>query len=189
MRVRASSITAAASAVVLAVTVVACHTGASTHSDSLSRLNDSSNRGGAILLVPSTTHRGFADVCTMNGRTSAESYSIADVGKPGVPKLSRSDSNVLHGIEEYIHSATMRFAFVGGRFIVYDAITGVCSPQAPGYFNLAGACNEYYTPPLDITATHAEPDCLFPPRPWIAHDQGQGKWSWRDYARKMQPHP
>ncbi len=186
MRVRASSIVATVSAVALAVVFVACRSGTSTASASPSASYDSSKHGGATLLVPSIAHSGAAVVCELNGRTSAPSYSASDVGKQGVPKLSRRESKMLRRIEEYVHSATLRFAFVNGSFVVYDAVAGPCSPQAPGYFDLAGGCNEYYTPPLDVSATHAEPGCLFPPRPWIAHDRGLGKWSWHNYAQEMQ---
>ncbi len=174
MRVKASFMVATASVVALAAVLVACSS------------SKSSTHGDATLLVPSVVHLGAAVACEMNGRASAPSYSASDVGERGVPKLSRDDSHMLRRIEEYVHSTTLRFAFVGGSFVVYDAVAGPCSPQAPGYFNLAGGCNEYYTPPLDINATHAEPDCLFPPRPWIAHDRGLGKWSWHNYARETQ---
>ena len=42
-------------------------------------------------------------------------------------------------------SATLRFAYVGGEFIVYDAFNGPCSREIP-YRVINGQCNETYSP-------------------------------------------
>ena len=143
----------------------------------------SSNTSNAVLLAPQTETKGSSIVCHLNGQASVPSFAVAGIGGPGVPRLSVHDASLARAIMRYVDTPTLRFAIVGKQFVVFDAVAGPCSPQAPGYFDLAGGCNDYYTPPLDIRSVHGEPDCLYPPRPWIPHDQGLGTWSWSDYAK------
>jgi hypothetical protein len=81
----------------------------------------------------------------------------------------------------YVHPSTLRFAFIGGEFIVFDAAQGPCAPYAPGYSVLNGACNEMYSPTDNFKSTAGVPGCAMAPRPWIAHDGGTGTRPWTQY--------
>ncbi len=99
------------------------------------------------------------------------SYQASDVGKPGVPKLGGSDRDLLRKIQHYVHSKTLRIAFLDNerdhrRMIVFDAVQGPCMDDAPGYHVLNGACNEYYEPGETPRWTHGIPSCDITPPPW-----------------------
>lgn len=134
-------------------------------------------------------HVGLATSCAVLNpgqllRTTPPSYRTADVGKPGVPSPKPSDLRMLRRIQRYVHSPTLRYVYAAKRFLVYDAIDGPCMGGAPGYFVLNGSCNEFYMPSNQTDYTVATPGCFSPPRPWIAHDRGQGdpkSWSQPGY--------
>ena len=96
------------------------------------------------------------------------SYRADDVGRPGVPRLTDDQRRVLAKIRRYLHSKTLRFAFVGGSMIVFDARYGPCWDVAPGYKVLNGACNEYYEPGEEPASTFGIPGCYETPPPWKA---------------------
>ena len=128
---------------------------------------------GAYNITAEPIRRGPATRCRVTGlvvRLSPASYSVFDVGKPGVPSLGPQAATALRGILKYRRSPSLRFASIGRRFIVFDAIGGPCSTAAPGYFVLNGACNEYYLPSDDFSSTHAESSCLEEKRPWMNSD-------------------
>ncbi len=98
------------------------------------------------------------------------SFSVKDIGKPGVPTLSPQQISIVRGISRYVHSQTLRFAFIGDRFIVFDATQGPCSEAAVGYriMNDPESNNLYYQPgeaPGDI---HVGPGDAAPTQgPWM----------------------
>ena len=133
-------------------------------------------------LRPVEVQIGSGTACYLNGHTSAASFSVSDIGRPGVPKVSPSDLSMLHAIMHYVHTRTLRFVFLSGKFYIYDASVGLCNPSPSGYYVLnASSCNVYYQPPLDLKAPHAVPGCWNVPRPWIPHDRGRGKGDWSHY--------
>jgi hypothetical protein len=98
-------------------------------------------------------------------------YTAADIGKPGVPKLTEQERAVLRRIERYIKSNTLRIAWLDHappqrRFIIYDADAGPCYTQSHAYPVLNGSCNEYYGPADDPYDTLPAPDCMGTPYPW-----------------------
>jgi hypothetical protein len=96
-----------------------------------------------------------------------------DLGRPQVPHLNADERGTIALIRRYVHSKTLRFAFVGGSMIVFDARFGPCWGVAPGYFVLNGFCNEYYEPGEKPTSTHGIPGpCTGPRRPWKPEDKG-----------------
>lgn len=100
-------------------------------------------------------------------------YSVAEIGNPGIPKLTRRQLKSISSIKQYISSPFLRFAFVSDELIVFDAVDGPCfDGGAPGYPVLNGDCNEYYQPGEDPRTTVAAPGCIGPPRPWIPSDKG-----------------
>ena len=109
-------------------------------------------------------------------------YLVREIGAAGVPRPSRRELRTIAAIRGYVKSPVLRFAYIGGRFIVYDAVAGPCVASAPGYWVLNGGCNEFYSPTDNFKSTHGVDECWGPPRPWIAHDRGIGKQSWSDYA-------
>ena len=102
-----------------------------------------------------------------------QSYSVADIGKAGFPKLAPDELAMVRRVERYVHSRTLRVAWVGSTtkngFIVFDATDGPCEVWAAGYKVLNGVCNEFYQPGENPYHTHAVPDCY--PRdvhpPWM----------------------
>jgi len=57
----------------------------------------------------------------------------------GIRRLTTSEAKVLATILRYATSFTLRFTWLGSKFIVYDAIYGVCNGE---YNVLNGDCNE-----------------------------------------------
>jgi hypothetical protein len=99
------------------------------------------------------------------------SYSIDELGKPGVPDLTGSEDRVLHRIERYVRPGTLRFAWVDAwkpnDFIVFDATDGPCADFALGYEVLNGPCDQFYEPGENPYATHAGPaEGVSCKRPW-----------------------
>jgi hypothetical protein len=108
---------------------------------------------------------------TPNPKPPPQSYSAADIGKRGFPMLTEDEAATVKRIERYIHSKTLRIAWVSGgsEFIVFDATDGPCEVWALGYKVLNGGCNEFYQPGENPYDTHPAPDC-FPRdmhRPWM----------------------
>ena len=102
------------------------------------------------------------------------SYLVSDIGKPGMPRLSVSERAMIERVRRYVHSRTLRFAWVDhsttmGEPIVFDAYDGPCEVWAGGYQVLNGFCNEYYEPGENPYSTHAAPGGCYraPPRPWM----------------------
>jgi hypothetical protein len=112
---------------------------------------------------------------TPNPQPPPESYAAADIGKPGFPELAPPELDAVRRIERYVHSKTLRIAWlappnqrVNAEFIVFDATDGPCLDAAPGYPVLNGSCNEFYEPGENPYNTGAAPDCFRPsPRPWM----------------------
>lgn len=97
-----------------------------------------------------------------------QSYPASAVGKPGFPALAPSERSMLRRIQRYVHSKTLRLAWVGNHeFIVFDALDGPCEVSAPGYTVLNGTCNEVYEPGENPYDTHGVPGCFFTPPPWM----------------------
>lgn len=124
---------------------------------------------------------GLATICVVDGTSGPPSYGVRDIGKARVPKLTPEQLAMVRKIQVYVHPSTLRFANVGGEFIVFDASRGPCEPDAPGYSVLNGACNEMYSPTDNFDHTRAVPGCWNAPRPWIPHDQGRGTTPWTSY--------
>lgn len=127
-------------------------------------------------------HIGFATTCAVlnpgqDVRMTPPSYRVDDLGRAGVPRPNRKDLEMVRKIRRYVHSSTLRFAYLAKNekwFIVYDAVWGPCTGNAPGYFVLNGGCNEFYMPSGQSDITIGVPECFSPPRPWIPHDRGNG---------------
>ena len=76
---------------------------------------------------------------------------------------------------KYVHPKSLRFAYAGGKFIVFDSYSGLCNGGSP-FFVLNGGCDENYaiTDEPDGTVGGGDMGCLNHPRPWIPHDKGIG---------------
>ena len=93
-----------------------------------------------------------------------QSYLASDVGKPGVPKLSKDEMRALREIEREHPSKYLRVAWVGRGgtvtgMIVFDAFDGPCETWPAGYHVINGACNEYYEPGENPYYTHGVMGC------------------------------
>lgn len=99
-----------------------------------------------------------------------QSYLAKDIGKPGFPALKSEEASMVRRIERYVHSKTLRIAWVdaGREFIVFDASDGPCETWAAGYSVLNGGCNELYEPGENPYHTHAGSGCYPDHRPWMA---------------------
>lgn len=98
------------------------------------------------------------------------SYSVADIGKEGVPTLTDSQVTMIRRIQKYVHSETLRFGFTGrGQFIVFDADAGPCFDGAPGYWVMNDPdINSFYEPGEAPDFIHAIPGEVAPtPGPWM----------------------
>lgn len=128
-------------------------------------------------------HRGFATMCQVNGLDFPPSYLVSDLGKPDVPKITKSQMREVGLILHYVHSPTLRFQTVAGHFLVYDASLGPCMQYAPGYWVLnAGTCNVYFMPADERDGPSAVPDCFTPPRPWVPGDGGDSRIPWDRFS-------
>jgi hypothetical protein len=102
------------------------------------------------------------------------SYLVSDIGKPGVPTLTADQLTLVHRIRHYLHSKTLRFAFVnaynrGPRFIVFEGDDAPCSDAALGYPVLNSDTNEFYEPGEAPSFVHPGPPLIGPtstPYPW-----------------------
>lgn len=106
---------------------------------------------------------------TPNPLPPPESYLISDVGKPGFPALTKHETWMVRTITHYVHSPTLRLAWLAhGEFVVFDATDGPCADFAPGYPVLNGVCNDYYQPgenPYSTSPGPTEIQCA--KRPWL----------------------
>jgi hypothetical protein len=118
---------------------------------------------------------GLGTICSVDGRKGPTSYLVRDLGRAGTPTLVPTQREMLRRIRIYVHPSTLRIAFIGSEFIVFDAAEGPCYPQAPGYSVLNGDCNEMYSPTDNFEHTGAGTGCWSAPRPWIPHDVGNPK--------------
>jgi hypothetical protein len=131
-----------------------------------------------------TTHEvriGAGIACNVQGIDGFASYSVRDIGKPGVPAVSASDSAMVQATLHYVHPPTLRFSYVP-RFIVFDARQGAC-PGAPYDVLNEKGCNLAYQPSDGKHSEFAAPGgCFARPRPWIPHDVGNPNAPpWSDY--------
>ncbi|HLI96191.1 MAG TPA: hypothetical protein VKT72_08900 [Candidatus Baltobacteraceae bacterium] len=89
--------------------------------------------------------------------------------------MRKPDNQLLHKIMHYVHPSTLRFAYVGRQFAVFDAQNGPCFG---GQYPVLSAqwCNEIYVPADAKDEIFAGPGgCFSHPRPWITNDQGDPK--------------
>ena len=85
---------------------------------------------------------------------SPASFSVSDIGKPGVPRLTARQVALIHLIKKYVRSGTIRFAIVQpvpyiGSFFVFDAKYGPCPSAYVEYWVLNDGyrfSNVYYEP-------------------------------------------
>jgi hypothetical protein len=111
---------------------------------------------------------GLSVACEVNGAFGPRSYLIADIGRPGVPRLTTEQRALAKRIRRYVHSRSLRFTFFGEYFAVFDAVQGPCYTQAPGYQVLnAPRCNSYYSPTDNFDGPRATTGCPNSPRPWM----------------------
>lgn len=147
--------------------MTACHSGARASDESSGPPGAADNRVRAVRI-------GFGTACRLGGDTGPASYPVADIGKPGVPKLSARNLAMIHAIQVYVHSKTLMFTVNAPGslpFIVFDARDGVCSGTQFGALN-ARACNAFYVPADIHNGIGAMIGCYEAPRPWIPHDGG-----------------
>ncbi|MBD5653847.1 MAG: hypothetical protein IAI50_01550 [Candidatus Eremiobacteraeota bacterium] len=122
---------------------------------------------------------GFGQACNVNGTIGPPSYLAQNIGRSGVPKLTASQRNMIRAISRYVRSKTLRFAFVGPDFLIYDAYDGPCNGSPYAVLNLD--CADYFSP-TDFESIMSEGTkagffahpgaCPFAPRPWIPGDPG-----------------
>ena len=85
---------------------------------------------------------------------SPPNYSIADIGKPGVQRLTAKQVSLVRLIKRYVRSNTIRFAFARtipliGSFVIFDAKYGSCPSPTVQYWILNDGykpSNAYYSP-------------------------------------------
>ena len=107
--------------------------------------------------------------CSYQGRVGPPSYRVRDVGKKGVPTLRPADATMLENIIHYVHSSTLRFAYVGGEFAVFDADDGPCFAGQYAVLSTRD-CNMLYVPSDGYNEIFEGPGgCVGTPRPWIKH--------------------
>ena len=174
LRVKIASILAGLSSAALAFTLVACYQGQSNASTS-SAPSSSPN----LSTHEVRTAAGVA--CSVEGDVGPPSYSVRDIGKSDVPKVSAANVTMGRAIMRYVHPATLRFAYVP-HFIVFDARNGMCSDTPYDVLNMV-ACNTVYQTTNVKHGEFAAPGgCFDHPRPWIPHDGGNPQApSWDQY--------
>jgi hypothetical protein len=102
---------------------------------------------------------------TPNPVPAPPSYSVRDIGRPGVPALGASDLKTITAIARKTGTRTLRFAILSyyGRptrlpaFIVFDATDGPCDDDAPGYavLNEGPSDDLFYEPGENPYSPHA----------------------------------
>jgi hypothetical protein len=139
-------------------------------------MKSSIERKPTVLETPSfiEVHVGMGISCNVDGELGPPSYLVRDVGKVGVPHLTKSQLTTLKSIKRYFEPPTLRFAFVGREYVIFNPKFGLCWRGVPGYRVLNGGCNAYYAVTDRFDGTVAVPDCWGPPRPWVPGDPGRG---------------
>lgn len=96
------------------------------------------------------------------------SYSIRDIGKPRVPRLTRPEISLIKLIQDHMHSTALRFALLPEQgLIIFDAANGPCADFAPGY-QVLNRTNLFYEPGEAPGFTHAVPGEVAPSAPpWL----------------------
>lgn len=94
-----------------------------------------------------------------------KSYAVSEIASRGVPPLTHGQASLIHRIRRYIHSNTLRFAFLETGFIVFNAPNWPCSDIPPGDLVL-NAVNSFYQPGENAFNTHGMPDPPTP-GPWM----------------------
>jgi hypothetical protein len=102
-----------------------------------------------------------------DGQVGPPSYSVAAIGKSGVPRLTDDQKSLVDRIVKYVQSPTLRFSFLArSHFVVFDAEANPCNPGPPGY-EILNATNEFYEPG-DSPQTFGVPSDVAPsPGPWV----------------------
>ncbi len=115
---------------------------------------------------------GIACLTVQQRTTPGEtSYDVENIGKQGVPALTREQISMVRPIQRYIQSRTLRFTFVHMQphFVVFDATDGPCADFAPGYWVLNDPRpDSFYEPGEAPGFVHAVPGEDAPtPGPWM----------------------
>ena len=114
---------------------------------------------------------GKGVACEYLGHRGPPSYRVSDIGKPGVPRVDKSDLQILRIMMRDVHPSTLRFAYLDGKFSVFDAVDGPCSPTPVGVLT-DRSCNAIYVP-FDANGNIGYANgCIEQPRPWIPNDRG-----------------
>jgi len=128
--------------------------------------------GGPALVSFSNGVRNGAGFQCASGRGPII-YRVADIGKPGVPRLSRMQEVMIASIRKYVLSPALSFVRGGDApstpdLIVFNPISDLCRNIAGGFAVLNGSCNQEYQPgenPNAIVPTSGM--CVMPPRAWM----------------------
>lgn len=151
---------AAAISLIAALALASCHPRRTEHvvvvSSDASRLVQAQDVGTGVR-------------CLVDGHPGPISYPAAAAGKAGVPNLTRQQDAMLHKIVKHLRSSTVRFSWVGGEFIIFDASDGPCEPYAPGYPVLNMGCAARYSPTDDFDRLSAVDSCFGTPYPWAGN--------------------
>lgn len=124
---------------------------------------------------PKTVHTGkFGISCLTElypSTAGPPSYSVKDVGKIGVPRLSAFQTRMIYSIEHYRPLSSLRFAILAkeskdSRFIVFEADDGPCLYAAPGY-QVLNVYRAFYQPGLNPFFLHGGPDAVPTLGPWM----------------------
>lgn len=119
---------------------------------------------------------GLACYVREQGKYGVATYSIHDIGRATVPKLTADEAGMLARIQRYVKSCNLRFAYTGTEFIVFNASDGPCVGE---YRVLNGSCNEGFDGLDKLEGTTAFPGpCRNTSRPWMPHDTQEGKVPW-----------
>ncbi len=105
---------------------------------------------------------GAGVACYRNGVVGPPSFLVADLGKPGVPRLSASDLAIVKRFADSPR-ASLRFIHLPlaqPKLVVFIAsLADLCNPTLPPFKDLTGSCNQYYSPLEDMDRTSAAPGC------------------------------
>jgi hypothetical protein len=141
--------------------------------------DDNASTNDEVVTTVSTSGRiiqevkkGLGIACRVGPETGSFSYLVSDIGHPGAPQPNNIEMQKIDGIRKYVHSKDLRFQYLGGHFIVYDATLGPCETAAPGYKVLTAPGCLYYSPTDDFDAPRSTPDCTDTPAPWIHNKAG-----------------
>lgn len=128
----------------MALTVSACTTHRDTRSQTAAASEDSSHP----LTHPEVQIGQYGTAClTFRDRDhpSNLSYRVDDLGKMGVLSLTDTQAKLVKRIQNFVHRETLRFTFVRGRILVFDATDGPCADFAPGYW-IMNETDTYFEP-------------------------------------------